>query len=261
MSSQIKSNENYFSQDEIDLIEFLRKLIDSKKLLIISMLVFLSLSFFYNLTYTHKSKSTALFEIGSYFLPDGSEEIFENSQELIDKLNINFVFGGSNKGNETRVLFFSLNDKAIKVEIISRSSQNNKKKLQEIIKYTEDRHTKISNKKLSHQLNNLQTQINILEKFTETNLNSIVDEKSENQLVFQIENLQSLSALKNKLQDINSIDLKKSQVIGSIKTETLGLNKYLILLLGIVSGLIAGVLLILIIDFRNSYRAKISSQY
>ena len=262
MTDQKNLNTYPSPQNEIDLIEFTRKISKSRKLILFTTLIFLMLSFFYIKFSSPLNKSIALYEIGSYSLADGSVEFFEDPEDLIDLLNVYYVFT-NNSSEDFKVEFSNLNDIAIKIAIISKSSLENYTKLQEIIQFSDARYLQISSKKLSHQEKTIQNQLAFFEKVSENSLDSLSDEKTENgnALIFTLEILKNISQLQNELSDLNSIVVNKSKVISEVKNEIQGLSDFTILFFGLISGLFSGIVLTLVIDFRNAYIAKIRNEH
>ena len=99
---------NEYLDDEIDLLELLRTLYSSKKLIIIVTLAFSLLAFIYTTQKELEYQSTVILEVGSYRLLDGEEKLFEPVSSLIKKLKVNLIYK-----NQPEFGDLKLNDKKL----------------------------------------------------------------------------------------------------------------------------------------------------
>ena len=76
-------NQSSYQEDEIDLLEIIKVLIESKKLIILTTLIFTIVSIVYSLSQKPEFKSSALFEIGYFEMSDGAHQTFANPKEKI----------------------------------------------------------------------------------------------------------------------------------------------------------------------------------
>jgi LPS O-antigen subunit length determinant protein (WzzB/FepE family) len=83
---------NDYLDDEIYLIEILRTLYSSKKLIIILTLAFSLLAFIYTTQKELEYQSTVILEVGSYDLLSGEKKLFEPVSSLIKKLKVDLVY-------------------------------------------------------------------------------------------------------------------------------------------------------------------------
>ena len=90
MSQNLQNN--YQVENEINLQETFNLLVESKKTLMLTILFFVSLSFLYSIFSKPSIISTAIVEIGSQNMSDGSLELIEESSDLITDLKINFFY-------------------------------------------------------------------------------------------------------------------------------------------------------------------------
>ena len=83
---------NEYLDDEIDLVELLRTLYSSKKLIIIVTLAFSLLAFIYTTQKEVEYQSTVILEVGSYDLLNGEKKLVEPVSSLIKKLKVNLIY-------------------------------------------------------------------------------------------------------------------------------------------------------------------------
>ena len=84
MQQDINQTNQY--EDEINLIEIIQKLMESKIIIIVTTLIVTILTYLYTLQQQPIYQSSVLIEIGHYDLDDGSIEILEQPSSLIQDL-------------------------------------------------------------------------------------------------------------------------------------------------------------------------------
>ena len=156
---QNNNSNNYLQEDEIDLKEIFKLLINSKKLIIAITLVITTLGAIYSFQKAPKYESSALIEIGQYDTLEEENILLESASESIQNLNIVFIHKSID--NES-LSIKTIEDKLIKIKIDKPSIELGKKTLDEIARYIENRHSLL--------LSNL-------------------TQKAENQLAYEIESL------------------------------------------------------------------------
>ena len=134
---------SYQVKDEISLKEIFNLLMESKKLIIITILIFISLSFLYASNSKPVFKSTASIEIGYFNMPDGAIELIEESSNLISELKVNLFYKSENKNLLDDLKITSLENRLIKVELESKSSETNKEVLEDFINYVVNKHNRL----------------------------------------------------------------------------------------------------------------------
>ena len=83
---------DYLQEDEIDLKEIFKLLINSKKLIIVTTLIITLLGAIYSFQKATEYKSTALIEIGSnYQYQDKQKKLFEPTKTLINEIIQEFI--------------------------------------------------------------------------------------------------------------------------------------------------------------------------
>ena len=112
---------NEYLDDEIDLIELLRTLYSSKKLIILVTLAFCITSLSFILAQKEAEyQSTVILEVGSYDLINGEKKLVEPVSSLIKKLKINQISKQLNKLN-----FNSIEDHFLEINYTSPSPEFN----------------------------------------------------------------------------------------------------------------------------------------
>lgn len=168
---------SYQLENDISLREIFNSLVESKKLIILSILIFVSLSFLYASYSKPVFKSTASIEIGYYKMPDGSIELIEEPSNLISDLKINLFYKSENKNLLDDLKITSLEDRIIKIELESKSSETNKKVLGDFIDHILKKHSRLLNlskqlkqKGISNEIELIESQKSFLKtKFVEAN--------------------------------------------------------------------------------------------
>ena len=123
-------------KDEINLFEIVHKLTASKKLIITITLLITILGSIYSYQKVTIYNSGALIEIGKY--GQYNKILIEPATTLIQELNINFV----HKQNEPMKIK-SIEDRLVRIDTTSHSSAISEKKINEIIRYIENRHANL----------------------------------------------------------------------------------------------------------------------
>jgi len=88
------------SEDEIDLKEIFKILIESKKLIISTILIFTTASIIYSLSLKPSFISSTKLEIGYYEMPDGTQKLIEKPSHLISDLKVLIMKNSDNKFNQ-----------------------------------------------------------------------------------------------------------------------------------------------------------------
>ena len=168
MTSNLKQYPN--SEYEIDLRGLIKMLMKSKKLVILTILIFIIASIIYSLTLESKFKSSSILEIGYYEIPDGTIKLIESPSDIISSIRTNLIYKKRNKFLLDNLIITSPEDRLIELEITSKSSKENENILTEINNHIFDRHFKID--KLKTELSDqYQSQIfDIISKFEKKDL-------------------------------------------------------------------------------------------
>jgi len=93
-------NQSLYVNDEIDLKEIFKILIESKKLVISTILIFTTASIIYSLSLKPSFISSTKLEIGYYEMPDGTQKLIEKPSHLISDLKVLIMKNSDNKFNQ-----------------------------------------------------------------------------------------------------------------------------------------------------------------
>ena len=207
---QNNDSNNFLDEDDIDLKEILKLLINSKKLIITITLIITTLGAIYSFQKATEYKSTALIEIGSY--DQDKKILIETSAILTEELNIKF----SHKQEELVINSNNLSiqpiddvlARLIQISYTSTSSATSEKIVNEIVRYINNRHslllinnTQKNEKQLTNEIEKLNTQI-------EFSKNAILNQNESSKLRIsnEIEKLNnSLPSIDSKINALNKV--------------------------------------------------------
>ncbi|MDC0597120.1 Wzz/FepE/Etk N-terminal domain-containing protein [Candidatus Pseudothioglobus singularis] len=127
-------NKEYLD-DEIDLLELLRTLYSSKKLIILITLASALLAFAYLSQKEAEYQSTVILEVGTYDLTNGEKKLVEPVSSLIQKLKINEISKQLNELN-----FNSIEDHFLEIDVTSPSPEFNENLINEAIRFAQESH-------------------------------------------------------------------------------------------------------------------------
>jgi LPS O-antigen subunit length determinant protein (WzzB/FepE family) len=126
---------NEYLDDEIDLVELLRTLYSSKKLIILITLASALLAFAYLSQKEAEYQSTVILEVGTYDLTNGEKKLVEPVSSLIQKLKINEISQQLNELN-----FNSIEDHFLEIDVTSPSPEFNENLINEAIRFAQESH-------------------------------------------------------------------------------------------------------------------------
>ena len=187
---------NEYLDDEIDLRELLRTILNSKKLIIIVTLAFSLLAFIYTTQKELEYDSTVVLEVGSYDLLNGEKELIWPVSTLIKKLKINEISQQLNKLN-----FNSIEDHFLEINYTSPSPEFNENLINEAIRFTQESHAET----LDKIVNSFSEKIVTIDSEVEYIKNSIKNQQES----------QTLSAI----NAIKAIDREVEYIKNSIKNQ------------------------------------------
>ena len=141
MENNINQSPNDY--EEIDLKEIIKILLESKKLIISTMLIFTIASIIYSLSLKTSFLSSANLEIGYSYEENGSKDLIESPSDLISDIKIQLLRNPDSKFSQN-VAINSLEGKAINLKTTSISAEQNESFLTEIISYIDKRHSNLS---------------------------------------------------------------------------------------------------------------------
>jgi LPS O-antigen subunit length determinant protein (WzzB/FepE family) len=184
---------NEYLDDEIDLVELLRTLYSSKKLIIIVTLAFSLLAFIFTTQKEVEYQSTVILEVGSYDLSNGEKKLVEPVSSLIKKLKINQISQQSDELN-----YKSIEDHFLQINYTSPSPELNENSIKEAIKFSQDSYMKT----LDNIVNSFSDGIKAKELQIDFLINSTLSNKESRQL-----------KVINEINEIDSkVDLDKIKI-------------------------------------------------
>jgi len=174
---------NEYLDDEIDLIELLRTLYSSKKLIIIVTLAFSLLAFIYTTQKEVEYQSTVILEVGSYDLSNGEKKLVEPVSSLIKKLKVDLVYKkqlefGDLKLKDKKLNFKSIEDQLLEIIFTSPSPEFNETIINEAITFSQESHAEI----LTKIVNSFSEKIVTTDNEVEFLKNSIKDQQESQKL-------------------------------------------------------------------------------
>ena len=183
-------NQSSYQEDEIDIREIIKVLIESKKLIILTTLIFTIVSIVYSLSQKPEFISSSFFEIGSYEMPDGTQQLINEPEVLINDLKLNIIIKNPDNEFNQAVSMLPIQNKLIQFETTSFSSETNEKLLNKFSSYIDNHHASFMKSYTDNNRNDLHNQIDLIEL---ERLN-ITNEKSAN-ILFIDERISRLSKI------------------------------------------------------------------
>jgi len=274
-------NQSPDDYDEIDLKQLLKILLESKKLIISSVLVFTIASIIYSLSLKPLFISSAQIEISHFHTEteNGDKKLIESTSDLISDLKILLLKNPVDKLIQN-VSIKSFEERVILLEATSSSAEKNKNLLTEITNYIDERHSYLE-KLFTNQRNDLLS-FEIESTLAEiTHFKSKLSDPSQSEYLNIISSLQEddqkiellkllynnslnkdkifdlnqkLSILNYELEKISSSVSSKSHIMHSLKTKTKKPKIALTILLGLSIGFINGIFLVLIRNFVKNLK-------
>jgi capsular polysaccharide biosynthesis protein len=212
------NNLNQFSypDDSLDLREIFKILLESKKILISTLLFFTISSFFYSLNLKPEFKSSTVIEIGYSEIPDGTQTLIENSSDIISDLKVLIMKNPDNKFTQD-VSINSLEGKLIILKTTSSSVEQNENLFTEMISYIIERHSNLAALSIDHQKNQIsnkidlfKSEISFLKKNMRVNLEAKILKLQRNLPIID----QEISQLGQVItQDTNNLNLLKGSTL------------------------------------------------
>ncbi|MDB9938728.1 Wzz/FepE/Etk N-terminal domain-containing protein [Candidatus Thioglobus sp.] len=169
---------NEYLDDEIDLVELLRTLYSSKKLIIIVTLAFSLLAFIYTTQKEVEYQSTVILEVGSYNLINGEKKLVEPISSLIKKLKVDLVYKQQLELDSNKLNFKSIEDQLMEINYTSPSPELNETILNEAITFSQKSYEGF----LAKMLNSLSDQVKTKELQIDFLKNSSLSNKESKKL-------------------------------------------------------------------------------
>jgi LPS O-antigen subunit length determinant protein (WzzB/FepE family) len=200
-------------EDEIDLLKIIKILMESKKLIILTILIFTIGSIIFSLSLKPEFKSSSILEIGYYEMPDGTMKLIEKPSETVSNIRKNLIY--KNRGNilYSNITVDTLENNLLHLQITSKSSKKNLDILSEITNYIDANHSNLSALITKQEKNKISLDL-------ESVNSRITFVRANNQLMLtRLE--EKITQLKNQLP---IIDLEISQLEKVIIEDTDNLN-------------------------------------
>jgi len=228
-------NQSLYVEDEIDLKEIFKILIESKKLIISTILIFTTASIIYSLSLKPSFLTSTSLEIGYSQMINGDKELIETASGLISDLKILLIKKYSDNQSSSNISMNKFENKIISLEITSSSAENNENLLTEIINYIDERHsnfalldTKQKKNEISHKIEIIESEISLYKSQNLFNLANIEFEISLLKENMRADLEAEISKLESEISKLESglpiIDQEISQLKQVIIEDTANLN-------------------------------------
>lgn len=274
-------NQSPHLNDEMDLREIIKLIIESKKLIVSSILIFTIASIIFSFSLKPLFETSAKLEIGYIEMFNGDRELIESASNLVSNLKIREMKNSDDKVNRD-LSITSIEDKIIDLKIKSNSREQNEISLNEIIGYIDNRHSnleKLFNDKkkslITNEIESIKAEINhykskLSDEYQSQYLSIISNLDKEDRAIESLKLLAQQSQYNDKVFSLNQkLDIlikdsetndskfqSKTQIINNVKTKNIKPKIFLILPISIIIGSIFGVFLALTINFFKSYNNK-----
>jgi LPS O-antigen subunit length determinant protein (WzzB/FepE family) len=220
-------NQSLNVEDTINLREVFKILIESKKLIISTILIFTIASIIYSFSLKPSFKTSTKLEIGYLTQSNGDMKLVESVSNLISHLNILFIKNPDNKFNQN-LLTSSIEKKIITLETSSSSAEKNENLLNEVIRHIDERHSNIAvlvtNRKkteISQKIKKNESEITYLKEKIRVNLE---DEISK--LEFEIlASKNELPIIDQEISQLEQVVIEDTNNLNSLKSSSRALER------------------------------------
>ena len=203
---------NEYLDDEIDLIEIVRTLYSSKKLIIIVTLAFSLLAFIYTTQKEVEYQSTVILEVGSYDLINGEKKLVEPVSSLIKKLKINQV-----SKNLKTLNFNDIEDHFLEINYTSPSPEFNENLINEAIIFAQESYEGILAKIVNSFSEKIVTIDNAVGFIKSNSINAIKTIDSEVEFIKNSTKIQQESQKLIALNAIKTVDIELPALESKLK--------------------------------------------
>ena len=205
---------NEYQDDEIDLIELLRTLYSSKKLIILITLASALLAFAYLSQKEAEYQSTVILEVGSYNLINGEKKLVEKPSSLIDKLKLIQIPQQLNKLN-----FNTIGGEFLEIKYTSPLSKFNENLINEALIFSQESHAEIlasivsliSKKIMVKDIHELELKSNAEGAFTPEGLFILRQQKDD--LKLQLKLLDNPTNMPQPIRELVTSEIKPRQLL------------------------------------------------
>jgi LPS O-antigen subunit length determinant protein (WzzB/FepE family) len=156
-------NQSTYLEDEIDLRDILKVLIESKKLIILTTLIFTIASFIYSSSLKPSFKTSTKLEVGYLTQNNGDIQLIESTSNLISDLEILLIKNPDGKFSQNISMDSLLEDKIIYLVTTSSSGEQNENFLNDVIRYIDERHSKLALSATEQKKDEISHEIDLIE--------------------------------------------------------------------------------------------------
>ena len=243
----MKLNKSKSFEEELDLQEIFSIISNSKKLLLIPIIIFIASAILYALSLNTSYNSSIVIEIGHSEFDNGNIEPVESFGSLNDDLSISLKIKNPNNEFTQEVSIKPLEKNLIHLETSSLSMEKNEELLQKYYSYIQKRHQRISDKTIDQSKKNINDSINIVSSNL-SYLNTIKNKGNINlaemaKLQFELD--ERLYNLREELNTLSSQIFNNSMMI-KLTHDQIKPKIKLVIFLGFLTGLTSSLLLIFI---------------
>jgi LPS O-antigen subunit length determinant protein (WzzB/FepE family) len=242
---------NEYPDDEIDLMEILRTIYSSKKLIILITLASALLAFIYIAQKESVYQSTVTLEVGSYDLLSGEKKLIEPMKSLIKKLKINQFSKKLDK-----LSFNSIEDHFLEIYYTSPSPEFNENLLNEAITFAQESHAEILDTIFNNDIELINLNLGALESKNKFLL-KLTSEEENNLLKLQFyeQAIELQNEIHNFKQEKEAIEIQiklannqtnMTQPIRELVTSEIKPKQLFTILIGTFFGFIFSVLIVFI---------------
>jgi LPS O-antigen subunit length determinant protein (WzzB/FepE family) len=213
MAKNLHPPQFQYQEDEVNLIEIIKTLIEYKILIILTVLIFTIASIIYSLSLKPEFKSSTLIEIGYFKMPDGTQKIIQTPSSLIEDLKIDLIYKNLDNNLLENLIIEPLENKLIRFELTSNFTETNENLLTEVANYIDTRHSKLAalindqkKDQISNEINLIESEISFIKAIKLSNIEGKLDEHRNELPIIDLE----LSQLeKIVIDDTNNLSLLK----------------------------------------------------
>lgn len=255
MDQNFSRNATY--EDEIDLREIIKLLIKSKKLIILTTLIFTIAGYIYFVSLKPSFETSTKLEIG-YIEINGKKNFIQSPNDLLHDIQIYKL--KNHKTAQVNLLMEISEDRLVTIKANSKSIEKNEKLLNAIISYSLEKHSRTLDLTFNNQKQILLDSIDLFQSQIDSRT-KMYQENSDENLQLQFFMAEDLFALekdlansKSSLKVLLSQNQEDTSPIGEFETKSIKPKIQIIITLSAVFGFITSIFLILIINFAKNFK-------
>ena len=214
-------NQYPIPEDEIDLRELIKVLVKSKKLIILTILIFTIVSIIYSLSLKPEFKSSSIIEIGYYEMTDGTVELIEKPSDTISAIRTNLIYKKRDGFLLENLIIKSPENKLIELQLTSKSSKKNVDLLSEVTNFIDARHSGLLASSTNQQKNQLSYEIDLIDSEI-----SFLKENIKLELEAEISKLQNnLPIIDQEISQLEQVVTQDTNNLNLLKGTTLAIER------------------------------------